>query len=55
MSEQDYRDGYERGKADLDPEFDRLALGANHLNDYERGYIDSGNPVVDGATPVGQQ
>lgn len=44
MSEQDYADGWARGMAGLDPELERLALGANRLNDYERGYIDSGNP-----------
>ena len=31
------------GLADRDPQFDRLALGANRLNDYERGYTDSGD------------
>jgi len=42
MSEQDYADGMADGLADRDPQFDRLALGAHRLNDYERGYIDSG-------------
>jgi hypothetical protein len=43
VSEQDYADGWEDGMAGYSPNFWRLALGANRLNDYERGYIDSGN------------
>jgi hypothetical protein len=39
---QDYLDGWADGEAGRDPAFDRLALGWNHLNDYERGYVDSG-------------
>jgi hypothetical protein len=30
------------GLAGKPPDFDRLCLGCNHLNDYEKGYIDSG-------------
>lgn len=44
-AEQDYADGMADGLADRDPQFDRLALGANRLNAYERGYIDSGQAV----------
>ena len=46
MSQQDYDDGWADGIAGLDPQTDRLALGANRLNDYERGYIDSGTPTT---------
>ena len=52
MAAQDYRDGYRDGKADKDPASDRLAYGANRLNDYERGYIDAGNPAT--AVPEGE-
>ena len=39
---QDYQDGWNDGKAGkpLDP--DRLAEGANFLNEYERGWVESG-------------
>ncbi len=40
--DQDYADGMADGLADRPPRFDRLALGANRVNDYEAGYIDSG-------------
>lgn len=43
MSQKDYDEGMSDGLADLDPNSDRLAYGANRLNDYERGYIDSGS------------
>lgn len=43
----DYADGMADGLADRDPQLDRLALGANRLNAYERGYIDSGKAVED--------
>jgi len=43
MSVADYMRGWEDGKADRDPDPDRLAGGANRCNDYERGYIDSGH------------
>jgi hypothetical protein len=43
MSQQDYEDGMADGLADRDPDSDRLAYGANRLNDYERGYVDSGS------------
>lgn len=43
MSQRDYEDGMADGLADRDPDGDRLAYGANRLNDYERGYVDSGN------------
>lgn len=42
-SKQDYADGMADGLADLPPNVERLALGANRLNAYERGYIDSGD------------
>jgi hypothetical protein len=42
MNEQDYADGMADGLAGKPPDPDRLAYGANRLNDYERGYIDSG-------------
>ena len=45
MSERDYTEGLTDGLAGKPPEFDRLALGANSLNDYERGYIASGTRV----------
>lgn len=41
---QDYLDGLADGQAGKDPDSDRLAYGWNRLNDYERGYIDSGKP-----------
>lgn len=44
MSQQDYEDGMADGLADRDPDPKRLALGADRLNDYERGYVDSGDP-----------
>lgn len=50
MSQQDYDDGMADGLADRDPDFERLALGANRLNDYERGYIASG--ASEATTPV---
>lgn len=37
-----YRLGWEHGRADRDPDPAMLAYGADRLNDYERGYIDSG-------------
>ena len=37
-----YKRGWADGMAGKDPDFESLALGANRLNDYERGYIDSG-------------
>ena len=37
-----YRDGWQDGKAGVGPRFTALNLGGNSLNDYERGYIDSG-------------
>lgn len=43
VGERAYLDGWADGKADNDPAPDRLALGANRLNDYERGYADSGH------------
>lgn len=46
MSHQDYDDGMTDGLADKPPDFERLALGANRLNDYERGYIDSGKDLT---------
>lgn len=42
MSDQDYLDGWEDGKAGRDPNSERLNYGANRCNDYEIGYIDSG-------------
>ncbi len=39
---QDYLDGLADGRADKDPDPERLAYGCNRMNDYERGYIDSG-------------
>lgn len=42
MSDQDYLDGWDDGKADRDPDPDRLAYGWSRCNDYERGYIDAG-------------
>ena len=39
---QDYLDGWADGEAEKDPDIDRMWLGANQLNDYERGYVDSG-------------
>lgn len=38
-----YRDGYHDGSAGLGPRFIALYLGGSSLNDYERGYIDSGH------------
>lgn len=35
------------GLADRDPDFNRLALGSNRLNDYERGYLDSRDRAPD--------
>ncbi len=40
-----YWDGYDQGAADRAPDVERMALGANRLNSYERGYIDSGHAV----------
>ena len=42
VREQDYADGFRDGSAGKEPAFERLALGANYLNDYEKGYVDSG-------------
>ena len=42
MSRADYERGMADGLAGKPPDFDSLALGANSLNDYERGYVDSG-------------
>jgi hypothetical protein len=42
---QDYLDGLADGRAGKDPSFERLALGWNRMNDYERGYVAAG-PVV---------
>ncbi len=42
MNAENYERGWADGKAGRDPDIDRLALGATRLNDYERGYIDSG-------------
>ena len=39
---QDYLDGWADGKADKDPDSERLAYGWNRMNDYERGYVASG-------------
>jgi hypothetical protein len=39
---QNYRDGWADGMAGNDPDAARTAGGATRLNDYERGYIDSG-------------
>lgn len=47
--ERDYADGMADGLAGRDPEFERLALGANRLNAYERGYIDSGKAEEEAA------
>ena len=44
----DYADGMADGLEGRDPQFERLALGANRLNAYERGYIDSGKEPADG-------
>ena len=38
-----YRQGWEDGKADRDPDSRELAYGSDRLNAYERGYIDSGH------------
>jgi hypothetical protein len=42
-SRSDYADGMTDGLGGRGPDFARLALGANRLNAYERGYIDSGD------------
>lgn len=42
MSDQDYHDGWNDGKAGRGPDVDRMALGRNRCNDYEIGYLDSG-------------
>jgi hypothetical protein len=42
VSERDYQDGERDGEAREPPAFDRLCLGCNWLNDYEKGYLDSG-------------
>ena len=39
---QDYLDGYADGRADKDPDSERLAYGWNRMNDYERGYVAAG-------------
>ena len=44
-----YDAGMADGTAGRDPDTDRLALGANRLNDYERGYIDAGPTVGEAA------
>jgi len=41
-AEQDYADGLADGLAGRDPDPSRIAYGADRLNAYERGYIDSG-------------
>lgn len=44
MSEDEaYAQGWLCGKAGRDLEFARLNLGGNRLNNYEMGYVDSGN------------
>lgn len=47
MSQQDYDEGMADGLAGRDPDSERLAYGSNHLNDYERGYIDSGTETLE--------
>ena len=42
-TEAKYRQGWEDGKADRDPDSRELAYGSDRLNAYERGYIDSGH------------
>ena len=44
--------GWADGRADRTPDPARLAYGMNRVNDYERGYIDSGRhePTTNGAT-----
>ena len=39
---QDYLDGLADGRADRDPDPERLAYGWNRMNDYERGYVAAG-------------
>jgi hypothetical protein len=43
VSAADYHAGLEDGRAGRDPDPARTAGGATRLNDYERGYIDSGH------------
>lgn len=52
MSDRDYHDGWADGKAGRDPDSARCALGANRVNDYEAGYIDSGLSDVPQRPPV---
>jgi len=50
-----YRQGWEDGKADRDPDSRELAYGSDRLNAYERGYVDSGHfevPREGGERPV---
>jgi hypothetical protein len=49
-----YMRGWDDGKADRDPDFESLNLGKDRLNDYERGYIDSGH-LDEPATPTRDQ
>jgi hypothetical protein len=43
VSAADYQAGLEDGRAGRDPDHAKTAGGATRLNDYERGYIDSGH------------
>lgn len=38
----EFRDGWTEGMAGLSPDPARCAGGANRMNDYERGYVASG-------------
>lgn len=49
MNQQDYDDGMADGLAGRDPQVKRMALGSHRLNDYERGYIDSGKVTTEQA------
>lgn len=52
MSGKDHDDGFRDGSLGKGPDWQRLALGANSLNDYEKGYIDSGRARQGPAHPV---
>lgn len=45
---QDYLDGLADGRADKDPDSERLAYGWNRMNDYEKGYVAAGLPPEPG-------